>query len=174
MAEQAPATGTVSSVSDRPHVETLARQFGVGHVVPGLLGLAGPLVFANDDDGLVNTEPGLFLGVVAVNGYHALLHVAVGVLGLLSSRSSDASQTYLGASAVLFGTMAAAGWSRFGFERGIHVMGPFAVDGWGNLGHAMLAVLSLGGLARFESRRVTGVREREAPDAHRDETVAAE
>ena len=139
-----------------PSVESAVRRFGVGHVVPGSLGLVGPLVLGNDDDGLVNTDPGLFLGAVAVNGQHALLHVAAGVLGLLASRDREAARTYLGASAVFWSVFAVVGWRRFGFERGIHMIGGFAVDGWGNLGHSILSVLSLAAL--FEYGREAGER----------------
>lgn len=95
----------------------------------------------NDDDGLVNTEPGLFLGTVAVNGPHALLHVLFGLAGLRASRDPDSARRYLLASGAFFGAFAAVGWRRFGFERGVHPIGIFAVDGWGNLGHAILSAI---------------------------------
>lgn len=43
-----------------------------------------------DDDGLVNTKLGLFLGVVTVNRAHALLQAVFGAVGLEASRMSDA------------------------------------------------------------------------------------
>lgn len=150
------AAESLTDKSRPTSVRDLVARFGVGHLVPGLLGLAGPLVWGNDDDGAINTDPGLFLGVVAVNGYHSLMHVAVGLAGLAASRDGDAARTYLGASAVLFSTLAAVGWRRFGFERGVHAMGPLAVDGWGNLGHTVLAGLSAAALAGARSDRDRG------------------
>lgn len=119
------------------------RRFGVLHTVAGLLGLVGPAVWENDDDGLVNIESGLFLGVVAVNGPHALLHVLWGLLGLRASREEDSARKHAKRSTVLFGVFAAIGWRKFGFERGVHYIAGLAVDGWGNLGHAIISVLGL-------------------------------
>lgn len=123
--------------------ETAVRRFAVLHTFAGLLGLVGPAVEGNDDDGLVNTASGLFLGRVAVNGPHALLHVLVGLLGLRASRDADSARRYLLASSAFFGAFAAVGWRRFGFERGVHRIGVFAVDGWGNLGHAIISAAGL-------------------------------
>lgn len=121
-------------------IETIVRKVGLLHLLGGLLGLFGPAVKGNDDRGLINTEPGLFLGVVAVNGPHALLHVLFGAIGLRASRNADTARRYLRVSSVFFGVFAAIGWQRFGFERGVHRIGIFAVDGWGNLGHTLLSV----------------------------------
>ena len=125
-----------------PDVETVVRRFGVVHTFAGLLGLFGPAVEGNDDHGLVNTEPGLFFGVVSVNGPHALLHLLFGVAGLRASRDADSARRYLQVSTVFFGVLAAVGWQRFGFERGVHRIGVLAVDGWGNLGHTILCAIS--------------------------------
>ncbi|NEU56778.1 DUF4383 domain-containing protein [Halorussus sp. MSC15.2] len=125
-----------------PSVTDSVRRFGFVHAFAGLAGLVGPAVEGNDD-GLVNTEPGLFLGVVAVNGPHALFHLLWGLLGLSASRDEGSARRHALLSAVVFATLAAVGWRRFGFERGVHRIGVFAVDGWGNLGHAIVSVLGL-------------------------------
>lgn len=135
--ERSTATRRTSSVTDS------VRRFGFVHAFAGLAGLVGPAVEGNDDDGLVNTEPGLFLGAVAVNGPHALLHVLWGLVGLHASRDEESARRHARLSAVLFGALAAAGWRRFGFERGVHRIGVLAVDGWGNLGHAVVSALGL-------------------------------
>ena len=129
--------------SEQSSVESVVRRVGAIHVFAGLLGLLGPAVEGNDDRGLVNTEPGLFLGVVTVNGPHALLHVLAGAVGLRASRDADSARRYLRASSVFFGALAAVGWRRFGFERGVHRIGVLAVDGWGNLGHTIISAVSL-------------------------------
>lgn len=120
----------------------MARRFGALNLLVGLLGFVGPLV-RNDDDGLVNTAPGLFLGAVAVNGRHAALHVGYGLLGLAASRDAASARGYMGLGAAVFGTFAAVGWRVFGFERGVHLIAGFAVDWWGNLAHAVLAAFGL-------------------------------
>ena len=124
-------------------IETVVRKFGVIHLFAGLLGLVGPAVWGNDDRGPVNTEPGRFLGWIAVNGPHALMHVLIGLVGLGASRDADSSRLYLRGNGVYFGVLAAVGWRRFGFERGVHPIGPLAVDGWGNLGHTIISAASL-------------------------------
>lgn len=124
-------------------IRSVARKFGALNVLAGLLGLVGPAVKGNDDGGLLNTKPGLFLGVVAVNGPHALLHVLFGALGVEASRDAASARQYMGFGAAFFGLFAAVGWRKFGFERGVHMIGGLAVDGWGNFGHALLSTFSL-------------------------------
>jgi hypothetical protein len=124
------------------HVQTVAREFGALNFAAGLLALVGPAV-ENDDAGLVNTEPGMFLSSVAVNGRHAAVHVIYGALGLVACRSEASSRSYMGLGSVLFAGLAAMGWRAFGFERGVHMVRGMAVDGWGNLAHALLSLFGL-------------------------------
>lgn len=135
-----------------PGVAGAVRRFGVVHVIAGLLGLVGPLVWGNDDSGLVNTESGLFLGEIAVNGPHALFHVTWGLLALGASDDEASARRHAGLSAVVFGALAAVGIKRFGFQRGVHRIGAFAVDGWGNLGHAIISALGLRTVVRSRRR----------------------
>lgn len=124
-------------------VEAVVRRFGAIHLFAGLLGLVGPAVWGNEDRGRITTDSGYFLGWIAVNGPHALMHVLIGLLGLGASREADSSRLYLLANGAFFGALAAVGWRRFGFERGVHPVGPLAVDGWGNLGHTIISAASL-------------------------------
>ncbi|MFC6826762.1 DUF4383 domain-containing protein [Halopelagius fulvigenes] len=128
--------------SGEPHVQTVAREFAALNFAAGLLTMVGPTV-ENDDDGLVNTDPGLFLGAVAVNGRHSMLHVTYGAVGLLACRTEASARAYLGLGGVLFAGLFAAGWRAFGFERGVHLVMGMAMDGWGNLAHALLAAFGL-------------------------------
>lgn len=132
-------------------IQTVVRRFGVLHVLAGLLALLGP-VEGNDDRGLVNTEPGLFLGVVAVNGRHALLHILYGTLSVRAGRDAESARRFAGVGGVFFAALAAVGWRRFGFERGVHVVAGLAVDGWGNLGHALIAAFNFRTVLRSCSR----------------------
>ena len=131
-------------------IQPVVQKFGAVHILGGLLGFVGPAVWGNDDD-FVNVEPGLFLGRVAVNGPHALLHVLFGVLGVRASRDAESARRYMGLNAVFFAALAAVGWRRFGFERGIHMMGGLAMDGWGNLGHGIISAFGLLALIRSDS-----------------------
>ena len=131
-------------------IRSVVRKFAAVHIVGGLLGFVGPAVWGNDDD-LVNVKPGLFLGRVAVNGPHALLHVLFGVLGVRASRDAELARRYMGLNTTFFAALAAVGWRRFGFERGIHVMGGLAMDGWGNVGHAVISAFGLFAVIRSDS-----------------------
>lgn len=131
-------------------IQTVARKFGALMVSVGLLSFVGPLVRDNNDDGLVNTEPGLVLGEFAINGPHSLLHVLVGLLGLRASRDSGSARKYMGFSAIFFGAFAVMGWRQFGFERGVHMIGGFAVDGWANLAHTVISVFSFLTVIQFD------------------------
>lgn len=124
-------------------IQSVVRRFGAVHVFAGLLGLVGPAIEGNDDSGLINLKPGLFLGVVAVNAPHALLHVLFGVLGVKASRDAGSARRYTEFSAAFFGLFAAVGWRKFGFERGVHMIWGLAVDGWGNLGHVLISIVNL-------------------------------
>ena len=131
-------------------IRSVVQKFSAVHIFGGLLGFVGPAVWGNDDD-FVNVEPGLFLGRVAVNGPHALLHVLFGVLGIRASRDAESARRYMGLNAAFFGALAAVGWRRFGFERGIHMMGGLAMDGWGNLGHLVISAFGLLAVLRSDS-----------------------
>lgn len=133
-------------------VRSAAYTLGVLNALAGMLGLVGPLVWYNDDDGLVNTEPGLFLGLVAVNGRHALLHVLNGLVGVLVSWRPDSARRYLGVSGTFWGAFAAIGWRSFGFRRGIHALDGLAVDRWGNVGHTLLSGVCFVVLRRSSGR----------------------
>ena len=132
-------------------IESVVQKFSAVHILGGLLGFVGPAVWGNDDD-FVNVEPGLFLGRVAVNGPHALLHVLFGVLGVRASRDAESARRYMELNAVFFAALAAVGWRRFGFERGVHMMGGLAMDGWGNLGHSVISAFSLLTMIRSDSK----------------------
>lgn len=124
-------------------IQTVVWKFGVLNILVGLLGLVGPAVKGNDDRGLINTKPGLFLGKVAVNGPHAVLHVLFGGLGLQASQDAASARRYLEFGAIFFGAFAAIGWRQFGLERGIHMIAGLAVDRWGNIGHILISAFSL-------------------------------
>lgn len=123
-------------------IQTIVRKFGALMVSIGLLGFVGPAVWGNNDDGLVNIEPGLFLGEFAINGRHSLLHILVGWLASRASRDPEAARQYMGFGTLFFGAFAVIGWREFRFERGVHMIGGFALDVWSNVAHTVLAVFS--------------------------------
>jgi hypothetical protein len=134
-----------------PGIRHLVGLFGALNVAGGLLGLLGPAVWENDDGGFVNWETGRFLGLVVVNGPHATLHLLTGVLGLRAASDAGSARRYVGLVTAFFGAMAATGWQRFGFDPGVHEMGPVALDRWANVGHALVALLGAWTLLRSGS-----------------------
>lgn len=132
-----------TGVRQLSETQTVVRKFGILNLLGGLLGCVDPAVKDNDDGGLINTNPGLFLGIVAVNGPHALLHVLFGVLSLRASRGAESARKYMELSAIFFGAFAVIGWQRFGFERDIHMIAGLAVNGWENLTHILFFTFSL-------------------------------
>jgi Domain of unknown function (DUF4383) len=97
------------------------------------------------------------LGILDVNGWHNLVHIASGVLGLLAFRAGPAaSRTY----AIAFGAVyiVVAIW---GFVIGSHesILGIIPVNTEDNILHVILGVLGVGAYAasdpEAETRRTT-------------------
>lgn len=85
-----------------------ALWFGAINLALGLAALVGPLVGGNDQP--INLDSGDLFGFLAVNWAHALLHVAFGLYGLASRRSTGAAIGHFRAVAVVFGLVALLGW----------------------------------------------------------------
>jgi hypothetical protein len=92
-------------------VQGFARIFGIIYVVVGILafvpGLVQPLV---DTTGIVvETGYGRFLGLFPVNLIHNLVHLGLGIWGILAARSFMGSVAFAKASAILLGLLALLG-----------------------------------------------------------------
>jgi predicted metallopeptidase len=92
-------------------VQGFARIFGIIYVVVGILGfvpgLVQPIV---DTTGLaVETGYGRLLGLFPVNLIHNLVHIGVGIWGILAARSFMASVGFAKVNAILFGILAVLG-----------------------------------------------------------------
>ena len=74
-----------------------------------------------------------------------LTEIATEFYGLRRSKviAGPEVRRHMGLNAAFFAALAAVGFRRFGFERGVHRMGPLAVDGWGNLGHIVISAFGL-------------------------------
>ena len=68
---------------------------------------------------------------LALNGWHAVLHLVPGIVGLLACRSAVTARAYLAAAATTY--LAAVAW---GVADGANAFGLVAVDTGGNLLHA--------------------------------------
>jgi hypothetical protein len=92
-------------------VQAFARIFGIIYVIVGILGfipgIVQPLV---DTTGLaVETGYGKLLGLVPVNLVHNLVHLGIGIWGILAARSFLGSINFAKANAILFGLLAILG-----------------------------------------------------------------
>jgi hypothetical protein len=93
-------------------VQSFARIFGIVYVVVGLMGfvpgLVQPLV---DTSGslAVDTGYGRLLGIFAVNIVHNLLHLGIGIWGIMAARSFMASVGFAKVTAILFGIITLLG-----------------------------------------------------------------
>ena len=70
-----------------------ALVFGAVYVIVGILGFIRPLTDA-PDDGLIFGDTANLLGIFAINWFHNLAHLLIGLVGLGVSRRTDTSRLY--------------------------------------------------------------------------------
>ena len=126
----------------RRNVQKAALYFGIVNLIIGLAAFVGPLVTGNDD-GIINTSPGLLFGIFAFNWFHALAHLLFGVAGIAVARSCEASRTYMWVSAAVFGVLTVAGFIGVGMEMEPQLLMGMAVNGADNLLHLAWTGLTL-------------------------------
>lgn len=91
-----------------------ARTVGIIYVLVGVMGLIPGLVkepaITPDSAGLaVTLSYGDLLGLFPINAFHNLVHLIVGVLGILASIALDSSRLYSGVLALFYGVLALMG-----------------------------------------------------------------
>lgn len=123
-------------------IQKAALYFAIVNLVIGVAGYIGPLVTGNDD-GLININPGMLLGLVAINWLHAGVHLIYGLLGLWARSEVGRSRAYMGVGVALFGVMALMGTLSFGFEPGIHMVMGMSIDAQGNVIHLIWFLFAL-------------------------------
>jgi hypothetical protein len=89
----------------RSPAQTFALVIGLVLVVLGGVGFAYSATFGAPG------HTGSVLGIFEVNGWHNVLHVVTGVLGLMCAGGYAASRRYAFGLAILFGALAIAGWA---------------------------------------------------------------
>lgn len=77
-------------MDQRSPAQVYALVIGATLVVAGILGFFYSASFGTGD----GTERDALLGILDVNGWHNLVHLASGVVGLLVARSYDGSRAY--------------------------------------------------------------------------------
>jgi hypothetical protein len=87
---------------------TVARAFalifGAVYVIVGVLGFIRPLTDA-PADGLIVTEPTNLLGIFAVNWFHNLAHLLIGVLGLVAASRTSSARAYAGVVGIAYAAL---------------------------------------------------------------------
>lgn len=79
---------------------------GVVYLLIGVMGLIPGLITPVVQEGVtIETLSGNLLGIFPVNIVHTLVHLVIGVWGLVAYRSFDAARTYSRVIGVLFGVL---------------------------------------------------------------------
>ncbi|HEX3174982.1 MAG TPA: DUF4383 domain-containing protein [Solirubrobacterales bacterium] len=120
-------------------------------LIGGVLVVAGILGFFYSSSFGDPGEVDAVLGVLDVNAWHNLVHIASGALGVLAFRSGPAaSRTY----ALVFGAIyiVVAIWG-FAIGDGESILGFIPVNSEDNVLHAILGVLGIGAYAASDPRR---------------------
>jgi len=77
--------------------------FGIVYLLVGLLGLIPGMITAADTPGVtVDVLRGNLLGIFPVNILHTLVHLLLGLWGVIAYRSYDASRSYARTAGILF------------------------------------------------------------------------
>ena len=99
-------------MNDRTSVQKFALIFGVVYALVGLLGFIPGLSQAPPSGApalQVDSAYGYLLGIFPVNLPHNLVHLLVGVLGIVSARALGSARTYSRAVAIVFGVLTVMG-----------------------------------------------------------------
>lgn len=76
--------------------------FGLFYLLIGVMGLIPGLITETDTGAAIEVLEGNLLGIFPVNIVHTLVHLVVGLWGVVAYRSYDASRTFARAVGVLF------------------------------------------------------------------------
>jgi hypothetical protein len=136
----------MSAQFDRP-VDTprstryFALIFGIVYTLVGLLGFLPSLLQAppaTAPDLAVDSLYGYLLGLFPVNILHTIVHLLLGLWGVLAYRSFDASRAYAKSLAVIFGLLAVMGLIP-GLNTTFGLIPLFSHDIWLHAASALLA-----------------------------------
>jgi hypothetical protein len=118
----------------RSPAQTWARLIGITLVVAGVVGFFYSSAFGSPGhvDGV--------LGILDVNGWHNVVHIASGLLGLAMARSYSAARAYCLILAAAYTVVAIGG---FIAGDGGTILGFFPVNTEDNVLHTLIALVSL-------------------------------
>ena len=122
----------------RSPAQTYALVFGLGLVAAGVLGFFYESSFATGDDTL--TEREAVLGVLDVNGWHNVVHILSGVLGLAVAGSYTSARLYAFGFGAVYALVAVLG---FIAGDGDSIIGLIPVNTEDNVLHVLIALAGL-------------------------------
>lgn len=92
------------------NIRTFTLSIGIIYFIVGILGFLPALMTAPPQDAPVMSTPyGLLFGMFPVNTLHNIVHLGIGVWGMLAYRDIDDARTYTRSLAVLYGALAVFG-----------------------------------------------------------------
>ncbi len=122
-------------------VMTVARGFalifGLVYVVVGLLGFIKPLTDAPGSGLFLGGEDAKLLGIFAVNWFHNLAHLAIGLLGLAAAQRMDLARVYAQAIGLAYALLFVIGLFTGDF------LGVLPLNGADNVLHLLSAIVAL-------------------------------
>ncbi len=136
------------------NVTRFALIFGIIYVVIGIAGFVPALLQAPDPTApqlAVNALRGDLLGLFPVNILHTLVHLALGIWGLIAAKSISAAVTYSRALAIIFGILAVLGLIP-GLNTLFGLLPLHSHDIWLHAGTALIAAY-FGFAAKHEKQR---------------------
>jgi len=124
--------------------QRFAQVFGVVYLLVGILGFLPFPPFLVEDIAVnvvaIGPFSGLLIGLFAVNWFHSLAHLLIGVAGLAVYRSHPASRTYALALGVAYATLFVLGLI-FGLN---FLGGLLPLNGWDHVLHILTALVAFG------------------------------
>jgi Domain of unknown function (DUF4383) len=124
-------------VDERSPAQVFALVIGLTLVATGIAGFFYNASFATGDD----VPRDAVIGILDVNGWHNLVHIATGVAGLLLAGSYDGARLFALGGGALYLVVAVAGF--IAGDGGV-LLGLIPVNTEDNLLHLLIAIAGLG------------------------------
>jgi hypothetical protein len=138
-------------MNDRTPAQLYALLFGATLVIAGIIGFFYSASFGSPG------EVDDVFGILGVNAWHNIVHIATGVLGLLAFRYAPRAYAYAGGLGVVY--VAIAIWG-FIIGSGENILGFIPVNTEDNVLHL---VIGLAGIAAYAATPATGTRKATGP-----------
>ena len=124
-------------MDERSPAQVFALVIGLTLVAAGIAGFFYNASFATGDD----VPRDALIGILDVNGWHNLVHIATGVAGLVLAGSYDGARLFALAGGAVY--LAVAVWGFIAGDGGV-LLGLIPVNTEDNLLHLLIAIAGLG------------------------------